>query len=503
MVYIRNSSLKKGAPLRKEELIHKDDIKETLYPLKESDTDYITMSGEIYKYYYDDLYFKKTPQLNKHNGYIYVSITCKDGVNRSRRLHVLMAKTFLFNPNPKKYKIVGHKDNDKTHYELSNLYWTDNQENTQKAVNDGLNAQKKAEEDEDSIYVKVIDKNTNKIVGIYGSLRECARCIDNITLSSISKVYKKKNYIPRNKKYIYATSNKFEFESYPELQSKHLIENAGNSKNPKVFRMSNIKMNYSAIFDNQTTASKICGIPQAIISHILLNRTENPYKNWHFELLYEMVFFWSGVLVGDVTKTVQNTVEGNNVSDEVPPEVKTDVPWNLTLVNRWNPIPENYEVNLMEIDGGECVDARIYEPLMQMLEDAREANWGQLPYVVSGYRTAQKQQQLYTDKIAEYRKKGYSEENAKHEAQQWVAVPGYSEHQLGFAVDINGATYDVYLWLQENSYKYGFIFRYPGYKTEITGVAEEVWHYRYVGVEAATEIYEQGICLEEYLLTVS
>ncbi|HIZ22348.1 MAG TPA: D-alanyl-D-alanine carboxypeptidase family protein, partial [Candidatus Blautia faecigallinarum] len=45
----------------------------------------------------------------------------------------------------------------------------------------------------------------------------------------------------------------------------------------------------------------------------------------------------------------------------------------------------------------------------------------------------------------------------------------------------------------------GFIFRYPGNKTDITGTAEEVWHYRYVGVEAATEIYEQGLCLEEYL----
>ena len=67
------------------------------------------------------------------------------------------------------------------------------------------------------------------------------------------------------------------------------------------------------------------------------------------------------------------------------------------------------------------------------------------------------------------------------------------------AVDINGATYDLYFWLQENSYKYGFIFRYPGDKTDITGVAEEVWHYRYVGVEAATEMHEKGLCLEEYL----
>ena len=78
-------------------------------------------------------------------------------------------------------------------------------------------------------------------------------------------------------------------------------------------------------------------------------------------------------------------------------------------------------------------------------------------------------------------------------------IPGYSEHQIGLAVDINGATYDLYFWLRENSCKYGFIFRYPGDKTDITGVSEEVWHYCYVGVKAVTEMYGRGICLEEYL----
>lgn len=177
----------------------------------------------------------------------------------------------------------------------------------------------------------------------------------------------------------------------------------------------------------------------------------------------------------------------------------TETPWYLTLVNRWNPLPENYEVNLVDVPGGEQVDERIYEPLMEMLEAAREENWDQLPIVVSGYRTQEKQQSLYNDKIKDYRKQGYSQEEATDMAEQWVAVPGYSEHQLGFAVDINGATYDLYFWLQENSYKYGFIFRYPGSKTDITGTAEEVWHYRYVGKEAAKEIYDKGICLEEYL----
>lgn len=158
-----------------------------------------------------------------------------------------------------------------------------------------------------------------------------------------------------------------------------------------------------------------------------------------------------------------------------------------------------HKSKLVEVPGGEKVDERIYDPLMEMLEAAKEGNWNQLPMVVSGYRTQKKQQQLYDDKVAGYRKEGNSQSEAEKLAKQWVSVPGYSEHQIGLAVDINGATYDLYSWLQENSYKYGFIFRYPGDKTDITGVAEEVWHYRYVGVEAATEMYEKGLCLEEYL----
>ncbi len=201
---------------------------------------------------------------------------------------------------------------------------------------------------------------------------------------------------------------------------------------------------------------------------------------------------------------VQTDHKDNNNSD---PGIKekgrqtadSDVPWYLTLVNRQNPIPKDYKPKLVKVPGGEYVDERIYDSLMCMLEDAKAENWYQMPRVVSGWRTADTQQKLYDDKIAEYEKEGYSAGEARKLAEQWVAVPGYSEHQLGFAVDINGVSYDVYSWLMENSYKYGFIFRYPGDKTEITGVAEEVWHYRYVGVEAAAEMYEKGLCLEEYI----
>lgn len=68
-----------------------------------------------------------------------------------------------------------------------------------------------------------------------------------------------------------------------------------------------------------------------------------------------------------------------------------------------------------------------------------------------------------------------------------------------YADGINSYGYEVYNWLAQNAYRYGFIYRYPENKVAITGIANEPWHYRYVGVNAATEIYKRRICLEEYL----
>ena len=146
--------------------------------------------------------------------------------------------------------------------------------------------------------------------------------------------------------------------------------------------------------------------------------------------------------------------------------------------------------------------SRIYPYLQEMFDDARNA--GVYPFVRDGYRTAEEQQQILDDKIAAYRSEGYTKHMAEETAMEWGALPGTSEHQLGLAVDINADTSkcsrdDVYNWLLENSYKYGFIQRYPSGKTSITGVANEPWHYRYVGKKAAEEIHQSGMCLEEYV----
>lgn len=176
--------------------------------------------------------------------------------------------------------------------------------------------------------------------------------------------------------------------------------------------------------------------------------------------------------------------------------------WNLILVNREHHIPRDYEVELMSLSNGERVDARIYPKLQAMFDDARAQ--GLELFVAAGYRTGEEQQRLLDEKIEEYEAEGYPKAEAKKKAGQWVALPGTSEHQLGLAVDINADTEKsssdaVYGWLAENGYRYGFIRRYPPDKTELTGVIDEPWHYRYVGEEAAREIHQRGICLEEYI----
>lgn len=182
-------------------------------------------------------------------------------------------------------------------------------------------------------------------------------------------------------------------------------------------------------------------------------------------------------------------------------EIQVPEEWNLIVVNRWNELPEDYEVELTELSNGQMVDSRIYPYLQEMFDAARTEDV--YPVVREGYRTAEEQQEILDDKIQSYINQGYSQVKAERTAKEWVALPGTSEHQLGIAVDINAdkskcSNEDVYGWLAENAYKYGFVLRYPPGKQKITGTSYEPWHYRYVGEEAAKEIYERGICLEEY-----
>lgn len=179
----------------------------------------------------------------------------------------------------------------------------------------------------------------------------------------------------------------------------------------------------------------------------------------------------------------------------------TEHGWKLILVNKDNYIPKDYKVKLLTLSNGKKVDARIYPKLQEMFDAARTS--GINLHVAEGYRSEEEQEDLMEEKIESFIEEGKSEGEAKKLARKWVALPGTSEHQLGLAVDINSRistpSGPLYSWLANNSYKYGFILRYPPNKVSITGVKYEPWHFRYVGKSAAAEIHKQGICLEEYI----
>ena len=193
---------------------------------------------------------------------------------------------------------------------------------------------------------------------------------------------------------------------------------------------------------------------------------------------------------------------------EIPsaPAVDKSV-WNLILVNPWNSLDRDYSFTPTKLSNGLVVDQRCYPDLQDMMDACRAA--GLSPVICSAYRSYEKQEELYRNKADKLIAQGYSRSSAETEAAKEVALPGTSEHQLGLAVDIvdlSNQNLDetqestaVQKWLMAHSWEYGFILRYPSGKSELTGIIYEPWHYRYVGKEAAAEIYEQGVCLEEYL----
>ena len=146
--------------------------------------------------------------------------------------------------------------------------------------------------------------------------------------------------------------------------------------------------------------------------------------------------------------------------------------WKLLLVNPWHTLPEEYEMELATLSNGLQVDKRIYDDLEDMLSACREA--GLSPIVCSAYRTEATQARLYRNKVARVRASGVPEDQVEAEAARWVAKPGTSEHQTGLALDIVAASYQILdekqedtaeqQWLMENSWKYGFVLRYPSEK---------------------------------------
>ncbi|MDL2215872.1 M15 family metallopeptidase [Ruminococcaceae bacterium OttesenSCG-928-N02] len=228
----------------------------------------------------------------------------------------------------------------------------------------------------------------------------------------------------------------------------------------------------------------------------------------HSYLHTALFVFFAGVAIAILAGVLPTLQSGEQ-------QVNTPAPrqWNLTLVNGDNPLPQTFvpETRAIADYPERLFDARAANALEAMLEAARVA--GQPLYLVSAYRSIAYQQGLFRRKVSYYKGLGYADAQADEMAARWVARPACSEHNLGLAADIVSADWymehsdlttdfaqtPTYAWLCENAATYGFIVRYPQGSEEITGISFEPWHFRYVGPEAATEIWDLGLCLEEYL----
>ncbi len=177
----------------------------------------------------------------------------------------------------------------------------------------------------------------------------------------------------------------------------------------------------------------------------------------------------------------------------------------LVLVNKTRMLPSDYIPNDLEE-----IDINYSNHNKYLRKDAKEAfealakdakDLGYFIIAVSAYRDYAYQEDLY---------QGYVESKGQDYADKCCAKPGHSEHQTGLSVDVMGSNLDYdefesspeFEWMSEHAHLYGFIMRYPKGKEDITGFKYEPWHYRYVGISEATNIYEQQLSLEEYIESI-
>jgi len=183
-----------------------------------------------------------------------------------------------------------------------------------------------------------------------------------------------------------------------------------------------------------------------------------------------------------------------------PPDINID-DWQFILANGDNSISEYAPPEIVTLEGQQF-DSRIVEPLQAMIADARAQGYS--VYVSSGYRD-------YATQAANFKRicENNGVADGKDSAGHYITMPaGCSEHQTGLCADITDIYYSVkdrtientelFKYMSAHCHEFGFILRFPDGQEDITGVMYEPWHYRYVGLEVAKYITENGLTYEEF-----
>lgn len=183
----------------------------------------------------------------------------------------------------------------------------------------------------------------------------------------------------------------------------------------------------------------------------------------------------------------------------------------MLLVNRDNVLNENFAGIDLVSYGDQKMNRVAGEAMQRLISAGKAAGYNYVLY--SGYRTYSRQYNNYYGKISYYENNGYSREEAVRLTNMYYAPPGASEHHTGLAADVcipyivnkyaclheDYEYTEEFKWFYEHAADYGFILRYRKGAEDITGYNYEPWHFRYVGVDIATEIEKRDITLEEYI----
>lgn len=307
-------------------------------------------------------------------------------------------------------------------------------------------------------------------------------------------IYRNGNY---RRKSSHRSKHSAKTVSYRPQYNSNNRNNKNRKRRKKAKRMEEPKLNKKKVF-------MVIAIPILIIMFI------NNKKGKNIEV--------SGK--GTDIKESQSTTETNNTNNINMPTQTTNTStnstqttnkveitdWKLRLANYDNLLPEDFEVELANIDNSKDpkqFDARAVKYLKDMInamkKDGNTKIWCQ-----STFRSVKRQKELYDASVQKYLKQGKTQEEADKLTLEYINKPGGSDHNLGLAVDFNYvdnsfAKTSEYKWLLKNAENYGFILRYPEDKEDKTKIAYESWHWRYVGEENAKRMNELNMCLEEYV----
>lgn len=203
-----------------------------------------------------------------------------------------------------------------------------------------------------------------------------------------------------------------------------------------------------------------------------------------------------------VTETINPNLELTKEAKEIYEKNKAL----LILVNKDNPLPEDYSFEQHSLNSGFVIDEQAYIDLYRFTKACNDADFHY--NIISAYRDRETQQGVIDRNIQELMDKGLSEEEARAKTYETVQMVGCSEHETGLALDLSDE--DIFMltedletnptikWFTDNCYNYGFILRYPKDKVDVTGINYEPWHFRYVGEDAAKFMHEHNLTLEEF-----